>query len=153
MTFGEREMRALFLDFDGVLHPVSALRCFEMRLPVETAIGRGRLFRWSWVLADLLEPHPDVQIIVHSSWRLLHRQSALPKFMGPLGNRFAGSTTGDERWEGITQVVVQNRLSDFRVLDDHPEHFPAGLSELIVCDSELGVYDETVRNHLRAWLG
>jgi hypothetical protein len=145
-------MRVLFLDFDGVLHPVTALRWFEMRLPLETAIKRGRLFRWAWVLADLLEPHPDVQIFVHSSWRLLHRESALPDFMGPLSSRFAGSTIGDERWQSIDRVVQKNRLSEFRILDDHPEHFPAGLSELIVCDSELGVYDEDVRNQLRVWL-
>jgi hypothetical protein len=147
-----KKMRVLFLDFDGVLHPISVLRWFEMRLPLETIIQRAGLFRWTWILNDLLEPYPDVRIIVHSSWRLLHRESVLPNFMGPLGSRFAGSTKGDERWQGIERAVQQNRLSEFRILDDHPEHFPVGLSELIVCDSELGVYDEAVRNQLRAWL-
>ncbi|MDB5763933.1 MAG: hypothetical protein JWQ21_2928 [Herminiimonas sp.] len=145
-------MRILFLDFDGVLHPISVLRWFEMRLPLETIIQRARLFRWTWILAELLEPYPDVRIIVHSSWRLLKTDAELSTFLGPLSNRFTGSTPHVQRWESIEWVLQQNRLSDFRILDDHPEEFPLQLDELIVCDSELGVYDEAVRNQLMKWL-
>lgn len=146
------KMRVLFLDFDGVLHPISAMRWFEMRLPLETTIQRARLFRWTWILAEILDPYPDVQIIVHSSWRLLKTDFDLKGFLGPLENRFAGSTPRAQRWESVEWVVQQNLLSDYRILDDHAEEFPSGLNELIVCDSELGVYDEAVRRQVREWL-
>lgn len=145
-------MRVLFLDFDGVLHPVSALQWFAMGLPTNEVIRRGKLFRWTWVLDELLEPHSDVRIVVHSSWRLLHDDALMPMFLGPLGDCYAGITFGAGRWEGIDMVVQQNGLVDYRILDDHPEEFPAGLSELITCDSELGVYDKAVQHQILAWL-
>jgi hypothetical protein len=145
-------MRVLFLDFDGVLHPISALRWFEMRLPLESIIQRARLFRWAWTLHEMLEPYLDVRIVVHSTWRLLKTDAELQSFLGPLSSRFVGSTPRAERWESIEWFVQQNELSDYRILDDHPDAFPSELNELIVCDSELGVYDEAVRKKLQAWL-
>jgi hypothetical protein len=32
------------------------------------AIKHGRLFRWTWVLEEILD-ETDVSIVVHSSWR------------------------------------------------------------------------------------
>jgi hypothetical protein len=50
----------LFTDFDGVLHPLSALEGFRMRLPREEAIRRGRMFRWAGLLEDALGATGDV---------------------------------------------------------------------------------------------
>lgn len=69
-------MRVLFLDFDGVLHPVPAVPTNRVvnGKPVMRAI-QVLPFEWLPVLAQLLRPHPDVRLIVHSSWRLVHTPS------------------------------------------------------------------------------
>src|SRR3546814_15012393 len=81
-------MRIIYCDFDGVLHPVSALRGFEMRLPREEVIRSGRLFRWTYILDELLLDHPDVRIAVHSSWRQLLPDREVCGYLGPLSERF-----------------------------------------------------------------
>lgn len=149
---GMNKSKILFIDFDGVLHPVSATRWFDLQLPIEESIERGKLFRWTWLLADILQPYPEVAIVVHSTWRLLKSDTELKCFLGPLGARYAGSTPRAQRYESIEWVLQQNSLSDYRILDDHPEEFPLGIAELIICDSELGVYDRSVRAQLLAWL-
>lgn len=145
--------RVLFTDYDGVFHPVSDLKWFEMRLPTEECIRRGRLFRWTYILAELLEPHVDVQLVVHSSWRHLHPENKLMDLLGPLQGRFAGVIPREyDRAEGILDYAKTHNLVDYRILDDHPECFPSGLPELIVCDSEEGVFDQGVRAQLLDWL-
>ncbi len=54
-------MRLIFLDFDGVLH--------EARGDLE----EGQYFKWLPILTELITPHPDVRVVVHSSWRHSNR--------------------------------------------------------------------------------
>jgi hypothetical protein len=145
-------MRTIFLDFDGVLHPLSDTRWFELRLPLAVTIGRGRLFRWTWPLAELLEDHPDVEIIVQSSWRNFMRDPELKALLGPSERRYAGATPRVERWESIQQVIAEKQLQKYCILDDRASEFPHALPDLILCDSEEGVYDPAVRDKFREWL-
>jgi hypothetical protein len=145
-------MRTRFLDFDGVLHPLTDTHWFELRLPLAKTIARGRLFRWTWPLAELLEDHPEVQIIVHSSWRNFMRDPALKALLGPLEGRYAGATPRVDRWNSIQHVIAEKQLQNYCILDDRASEFPADLPELILCDPEEGVYDAAVRDKLRAWL-
>lgn len=145
--------RVLFTDYDGVFHPVRDLKWFEMRLPVDECIKRGRLFRWTYLLAEILVQHPEVEIVVHSSWRLLHPESKVRELLGPLSDRFAGIVPREfDRADGIARYVKSHGLADYRILDDHPECFPASPPELVVCNSEEGVFDHAVRERLREWL-
>lgn len=141
-------MRVLFLEFDGVLHPKSALARFAPVAPLKPKIQEAWLFRWAWILEELLEPHPDVGILVHSSWRMLATDDELQSFLGPLASRFAGSTPHGKRWESIAQVVEGNRLRDFIILDSLPASFPAELPQLIACDPEAGLQAYAVRRQL-----
>ena len=145
-------LRVIFLDFDGVLHPVSALSKFEPSVPIRQAILRATLFRWAWILDEMLEAHPEVGIVVHSNWRLIARDEELQSFLGPLARRFAGSTPHLPSWPGIRQVVQQNHLRDFRILDDRPMAFPSNLPELIACNPEIGLKAHSVCAQLDAWL-
>ena len=54
----------LFLDFDGVLHPDDAY--LVRGRPVLRA--EGALFMWASPLAALLDAHPQVQIVLSTSW-------------------------------------------------------------------------------------
>jgi hypothetical protein len=146
------DMRILFIAADGVLHPLSAIYGVAPVTPLTGMVQRAWLFRWAWILDELLDGHPDVGIVVHSNWRHFADNDEIQSFLGPLGRRFAGSTPSTQRWHGIASVVESNRLRDFRILDALPEAFPTGLAELIACDPETGLKAYGVRNQIRGWL-
>jgi hypothetical protein len=145
-------MRVIFLEFDGVLHPFSAISGVAPVAPLKRTVQQAWLFRWAWILDELLNAYPDVGIVVHSNWRLLAPDDELQSFLGPLSRRFVGSTPHAQRWESISRVVEQNQLRDFRILDAVPVAFPSGLSELITCDPEIGLQAYSVRRQIQGWL-
>jgi hypothetical protein len=145
-------MRVIFLGFDGVLHPASAVSRFAPVAPLNRAVERAWLFRWAWILDELLDRHPNVGLVVHSNWRRLAPDEELQSFIGPLARRFAGSTPRVQRWESISSVVEQNRLRDFVILDAVPVAFPRGLHQLIACNPEAGLQDYSVRYQIKRWL-
>ncbi|WP_019140460.1 HAD domain-containing protein [Noviherbaspirillum massiliense] len=145
-------MRVIFLEFDGVLHPASAASRFVPARPLKRAVQQAWLFRWAWILDELLEAHADVGIVVHSNWRMLAADEELQSFLGPLGRRFLGSTPRGSKWEGVSHVVQHNQLRHYRILDHAPQAFPAGLPELIACDPEMGLRAFGVRQQLQSWL-
>jgi hypothetical protein len=147
------DMRVIFVDYDGVFHPVSDLHWFSMGLPVDACIERGRLFRWTSILREMLHPHPDVRIVVHSSWRLLHPEEKVKSLLGPLAERVIHVISGEyDRDNGIAAYIAENKVEDYVILDDRPDWFAPDTSGLIVCDSETGIYDERVQIQLIDWL-
>ncbi|MER1969154.1 HAD domain-containing protein [Castellaniella sp. GW247-6E4] len=148
-----RQVRIIYCDFDGVLHPVSALAVFEMRLPREAAVQQGRLFRWTYILEELLTEHKDVKIVVHSSWRQLLPDQELRRYLGPLGDRYIGKTDNGDRWQSILNHVKTSNPGDWIVLDDHAGEFPTPQPlQLVLCDPESGVWDPVIREKITAWL-
>jgi len=146
-------MRVIFADYDGVFHPVSDLHWFSMGLPVETCIERGRLFRWASILHEILDPHPDVRIVVHSSWRMLHPEDKVKALLGPLAERVIHVISPEyDRGDGIAAYIEEHEIVDYVILDDRPDWFAPGTSRLVVCDSETGIYDVGVQEKLLAWL-
>lgn len=146
-------MRIIYTDFDGVLHPLSALEAFKMRLPREEAVRHGRLFRWTYILDELLADHNDVKITVHSSWRQLLPDRELKRYLGPVGNRFLGKTDGGDRWLSIQKHVGTTKPRAWIVLDDHLSEFPTPPpSQLVLCDPESGVWDPVIREKIIEWL-
>src|SRR3569832_1179641 len=146
------QMRVLFLEFDGVLHPMSATARFAPVAPLFFRIQEAWLFRWAWILEELLDAHPDVGIIAHSNWRMLATDEELQSFLGPLAHRFIGSTPHGKRWKSIAQVVENNHLRNFAVLDPLPASFPGGLPQLNIYKPEAGLQAYTVRRQLLHWL-
>lgn len=146
-------MRIIYTDFDGVLHPVSALDAFKMRFPREEAVRHGRLFRWTYILDELLADHNDVKITVHSSWRQLLPDRDLRRYLGPVGNRFIGTTDNRERWPSIQSHVSTIKPEAWIVLDDRPSEFPTPPpSQLVLCDPENGIWDPAIREKVVEWL-
>jgi hypothetical protein len=145
-------MRVIFLECDGVLHPASAASRFVPVAPLKREVQRAWLFRWAWILEELLEGYPDVQIVVHSNWRLLATDDELRSFLGPLARRFIGCTPRGQRWDSILSVIERSRLHDYIILDALPSAFPQGLTRLIECNPEAGLKDYRVRERIKAWL-
>lgn len=147
-------MRILFLECDGVLHPARATSRFVKSIPLKQAVQNAWLFRWSWILDELLYGQPDIGIVVHSNWRYLATNAELQSFLGPLARRFVGTTpimAPGNRWKGIQEIVALNKLRDYRILDCLPESFPEALPELIVCHPEVGLQAYSVRRQIRNW--
>ena len=71
--------KTLFLDFDGVLHPMSA--------------SGSELFQNLWVIEQLAD-QPNFGIVISSSWRFHYPLQALVENLGRLRTIVRG-TTGD----------------------------------------------------------
>lgn len=145
---GREADRALFLDFDGVLHPAVE------GSPATGIVVPTPLFGWLPALARELEPHPDVVVVVHSTWRYTHDLEELRELLGGLGERVAGTTPRGPRYESILWWLHMNpRFISHRILDDAQNEFPQPPpAELILCDPETGVAAADVQAALRSWL-
>jgi hypothetical protein len=145
-------MRVLFLEFDGVLHPASAAHRFTPGNSLRQGVLALWLFRWAWILDELLLPHPEVRIVAHSNWRLFASDEELKSVLGPLARRFVGTTPHGAKWDSILTVARLNELHDYRILDAWPDVFPSNIPELIVCDTEAGLQDLRVQSQISSWL-
>ena len=93
----------VFLDFDGVLHPVGVPAVDEKFRLIENP----DLFVWRAIPGRLLAPYPMIGIIVSSDWRRLFDDATLVRLPGPLAVRFAGVVDcyGSSRSEEILAEV------------------------------------------------
>ena len=129
----------LFLDYDGVLHPDAAY--LIKGRPVLKCKG-GELFMWAPMLIEALAPHPNVQIVLSTSWaRQFGFYRARKWLPAELQSRVIGatwhsqmgkhqeaehrlgSTWWDEvdRYQQIRRYVIRAGLgSNWLAIDDQP---------------------------------
>lgn len=94
----DKPLKVLYLDFDGVLHPQEVFfypkRKKNKTLLDERLVKKGhRLFEHNTLLAELLEPYPDVKIVLSTSWvRQLANYSAARRKTTVLKDRVIGAT-------------------------------------------------------------
>ena len=138
----------LFLDFDGVMHPVNQtdLFCREERL------------------ASVLRDFPCVEVVISSSWRETYTlKNMLTFFLTDLQSRIVGVTPVVEirdavdvsgvRLREINKYLVDtgNRHRRWVALDDAPELFLPRCAQLVLCDGNHG-FGAAEEQTLRAWL-
>ena len=148
------QSRALFLDFDGVLHPPEAIAGAR---PPLTANQIRKSFPGTFqhlpTLHDLLHKHDDVAVVVSSSWRLFLSDAVLIDLLAPISTWFAGSLSRYEgKDEAIRDWLTHQQVNDFAVLDDVAQFFPEGSKSLILCDPRRGLSDPVVQRRVREWL-
>jgi hypothetical protein len=130
-------MRILFVDFDGVLHPIS-VACTK--------------FCQLGLLAEFLrEPcHEDIQLVISSSWREAHSLAGLRDFFPPdLRDRIIDSTPVLEefdsdyrRGEEIEAWLGERSVGFWCALDDDLEGFsPRKRANLMPVDPATGLTD------------
>ena len=142
------EPQLLFLDFDGVLHPVGEQALDEnFRL-----IANPGLFVWRPILEQILVPFPSVRIVVSSDWRRLFDDENLVRLLGPLGSRFAGvvETYGSSRAAEIRTEAGRRMTSNWLAIDDHPSVVEARKSDgrFLACSPDTGLSDVGVQQDL-----
>lgn len=134
--------RLLFLDFDGVLHPVVAKP------------GQSLPFEWLPVLTALLSGARDVAIVVHSSWAETFPLDELREFLGPLGCRLVGAVHSGPKASSILLFLRSTpEVEDWLVIDDEPGEFPKDFpGPVVICDRARGISDPSVQAEVRGWL-
>lgn len=152
----------LYLDFDGVLHSDEVFMDFKRRIYIK---GSGKLFEHCDKLIETLESHPDVKIVLSTTWvRVKGYGRALKRLPQPLQERVIGATwhsyfKGDTEmtnwWENSTRFqqiqrdVRLRKASQWLALDDDTEGWPESMeSHLVACESEYGLSKPEVQNNL-----
>lgn len=116
----------LYLDFDGVLHPGEVYR---IRGQIVLQCDGICLFEWAPLLAEYLEPHPDVRIVLSTSWvRVLSFSGARAWLPDALAKRVIGATwhsamnqawwRGLSRYDQISRHAQRHRISRWLAVDD-----------------------------------
>lgn len=123
--------KLLFLDIDGVLHPCTA----------GTLIYMDRL-------EGFLRKHPEVQVVISSTWRLDHAWPDLMAFFSTdLQSRILGVTPEDASGYGATREreitawrqAHQCTSLPWAALDDDASLFSPGCPNLVLCETIKGI--------------
>jgi hypothetical protein len=153
-------MKLIYLDFDGVLHDDEVYFKFNRRIRLETP-GRT-LFEWMPILENLIEPHPDVQIVLSTSWvRLKSFSFAKSKLSKTLRDRVIGSTfhrgimqdaefVSMSRGMQIWSDVIRRKPDAWCALDNDTFGWPAWCrDQLIETEDSVGISCPYVQERLR----
>lgn len=151
--------KVIFLDFDGPLHPATAIE--GVRIPPDDDVCVDRnLFRWAIYLELIISALPPEQresilIAAHSSWRKVNglSQDLIRRQLGPtLARQYIGMTRPElPRWASIQDMCERGGFTDILILDDAVDEFPQGLPQLVACNPLKGLSDPKVQARIRAW--
>jgi len=156
-------LKVLYLDYDGVIHDSEV---FVHRKHGIYIRKQGRtLFEWMPILEELLQPHPDVKIVLSTSWvRSLKFNNAKKKLSLTLQERVIGATFHHRfmrkddfsylpRGVQITADVSRRMPISWFAIDDEVEGWPEWCRDkLIKTDGALGISCSDVQNAIREML-
>jgi HAD domain in Swiss Army Knife RNA repair proteins len=139
----------LFLDIDGVLHPVGVDYSFS-----------SRFFSHLPRLEVLLREFDSVDVVISSDWRLAESIERLQRyFSADIRHRIIGATPQIDPSVGVSnrrQLEIRawldgNRRSDAEwvALDDWPSNFEAGFARLVLTDPKRA-FDQDSFQELRS---
>ncbi|HIE1164244.1 TPA: HAD domain-containing protein [Pseudomonas aeruginosa] len=130
--------RLLFLDFDGVLHPDAVYltsRGIELR-------AEGELFMWAPLLVEVLANHPDLQIVLSTSWARnlgFHRaRSVLP---AELQSRVIGATWHSAMGRGWPDFIPWDVQTRHEQIQAYLSRLTAPASWIAIDDDDRGWAD------------
>lgn len=158
----------VFLDFDGTLHVGHSFLGEDGEITLDT--GRP-LLEFASLLADLLVPYPDVEIVLTTSWvktlpvgkvisclpaELVRRVVATTR---DIKARFGNLRNGTDRTYVIVSFAYGRRLKTWLALDDSAYgieqfgRYPGELAEhFVLLDSSCGINDAKVLRRISEWL-
>jgi hypothetical protein len=157
--------KALYLDWDGVVHP-SEVYVFKKRGPVLMNAPGHTLFEHCPLLEAELAPYPEVYVVLSTSWVVRYRGSVrwLANKMTPgLSARVAGATfhrrmdiddfKSAYRGMQVWSDIVRRRPTDWLALDDDRLGWPSWtVDHLVLTDPMQGISQPCVLAELRSKL-
>lgn len=150
MREGSRR-RVLFVDYDGVLHRLSAYR--TRRGIVSSDPQTIQLFEYAPVLEEAIEPYPDLEIVLSSSWvPTLGFDRAKNSLPASLRGRVTGATFHSKFHDAASWAVIGrgiqilryvrvHRLLHWLAIDDQRDGFDDYDEHLVKCDEKLALGD------------
>jgi len=149
-THTDESSDLLFLDVDGVLHPVGTDYSFS-----------SRFFSHLPLLEELLREFRSVDIVISSDWRLAESVEQLQRyFSADIRPRIIGATpqiAPDAIADCRRQLEIQAWLdgngrsdAEWVALDDWPGSFEAGFKRLVLTEPKLAFGQdsfEELRSH------
>ena len=159
----ENPSRICYLDFDGCLHDDSVFWSPKKGIYIKTP-GRA-LFEWEHILEELLAPHPDVKIVLSTSWvRVRSFNYAKNQLSKSLQSRVIGATfhrqymRGDDfsllpRGVQIAEDVSRREPNAWFAIDDDHHGWPEWCRDkLIQTDGAVGLSDRHIQESIRIML-
>ncbi|WP_256229758.1 HAD domain-containing protein [Variovorax sp. YR750] len=139
----------LFLDVDGVLHPVGTDYSFG-----------SRFFSHLPLLEELLREFPSVDVVISSDWRLAESVEQLQRYFSEdIQHRIIGATPQldpDAIVDCRRQLEIQAWLegngrgdAEWVALDDWPLSFESGFARLVLTEPTRA-FDQDCVQELRA---
>ena len=160
--------RVLFVDYDGVLHRLSAHR--TRRGIVSSDPKTIQLFEYASVLEEVINPYADLEIVLSTSWvptlGFDRAKNSLP--IDSLRARVVGATFHSKysdawswpivgRGVQVLRYVHVHRLRYWVAIDDRSDGFDDYDEHLVKCDERLALGDlktvELLRYRLAAQFG
>jgi len=154
---------ALYLDFDGVLHDENVY--FHPRRGIYIKTPGRTLFEWMPILEGLLLPHPEVSIILSTSWvRVFSFDFAKNQLSQALQERVIGATYHRRemrkawfdslpRGVQIEKDVYRRAPKAWFAVDDDAVGWPAWCrNNLILASGAHGISDSSVQDKIRTML-
>ncbi|WP_455233323.1 HAD domain-containing protein [Geopseudomonas aromaticivorans] len=126
----------LFLDFDGVLHPDAVYRRINGDIELRAA---GEFFMWAPVLIGALEEHPDIRIVLSTSWaRALGYDQARKRLPPALRERVIGATWHSAMGRGWKESIVYDVQTRYQQIATYLNRLPAPVPWLAIDDDVEG---------------
>lgn len=157
-----------YLDFDGVLHHEAVYISAKRGIYIDQSIAPGAaLFEWAPILADALDPYPDIKLVLSTSWCRQPGFSRAKRRLPPeLQQRVIGGTYhrrhhGADPWQRrdfaetpramqILADVKRRRPSAWIALDDDIDDWPGEyLTHLVACDGSRGLSSPETQRRLQ----
>lgn len=145
----------VYLDYDGVLHHEN-VRVSNKTGPFLLAPERYTLFQHAELLAALLEPYPEVQVVLSTSWAVRYGVTAATKRLPEslqwrvIGGTFhsrhmrLGEFTELHRGQQVTADVARRQPRDWLALDDDEEGWGSSAHHHVLTHMYEGISDPEV---------
>lgn len=160
---GQGSLWVCYCDFDGVTHDDAVYSSRHGDLHMRTP-GRT-LFEWLPLLEDLLDPYPDVKIVLSTSWvRFKGFEFAKSRLTAGLQSRVIGATFDNRHiqkfdFDGMSRGLqicadVERRMpARWFAIDNDEKDWPAWCRDrLIKTDDRLGLSEPAVQDQIRKML-
>jgi len=162
-SLGKAELsrQVLFLDFDGVLHRLGAVRT---RRGITSTSPSIRLFEFAPILMDCLAPYVSLEIVLSTSWvHHLGYQRAKNALPAALRERVVGATFHSKYFDAeiwaskprgaqVLRYVHSHHLTSWLAIDDEIFGFGEHLPHVVKCDENFGLDDVKTQALLRTRL-